>query len=52
MWIPRKGNSILDDGFQVHNFERWVCLNCHEEAFDDAAMREIDKQRILKTKAA
>jgi YgiT-type zinc finger domain-containing protein len=48
----QKGNSILEDGFLVHNLERWICLKCHEEAFDDAAMKEIDKQRALKIKAA
>lgn len=50
--VKKVGETILADGKHIHNLSRWVCQNCNEEVFDRAAMKEISRQRILKSKAA
>jgi hypothetical protein len=45
-------DTILADGKHIQNICRRVCQNCNEEVFDRAAMKEISRQRALKSKAA
>lgn len=47
-----QGSTVLQGGTRVHNISRWVCQNCKEEAFDSVAMKEIARQRAIKSLAA
>jgi transposase-like protein len=50
--IKMQGSTVLQGGTRVHNISRWVCQNCKEEAFDSVAMKEIARQRAIKSLAA
>jgi YgiT-type zinc finger domain-containing protein len=50
--LRKMSDTILADGKLIRHISRWVCQNCNEEVFDRDAMKEIRRQRALKSKAA
>ena len=45
------GDCTLLDGTVIKNLSRYHCSNCGADLFDQAAMREIRKQRGKKVEA-
>jgi hypothetical protein len=45
-------DSILADGKHIKNISRWVYQSCNKEIFDRAAIKEINRQKALKSKVA